>query len=322
MKKGIFVAGSIIVDNIATILKYPNNGELTKILSLEKSIGGLVSNVAIDLKRIDENLRICAGGKISNDENGKFVLEVLKKEKIDISNVVVSNEDKTSFSNIASEINGNRTFFNYPGSSSIYSYDDIDFNNLDCEMIHLGYFLLLDKIDNGDGIKILKKCNELGIKTSIDLVSENSDRYSSIKPVLKYVDNLIINEIEASKIADIKLNDFNIREVMEKLKSFGVRDKVIVHKTNASFLFDGDEFVSLPSLDLDKKDIKGTTGAGDAFCAGALYGIYFGYKNKDILDFASKVAAISLTHSDATSGVISKDEILDKYKNAKRLTSC
>lgn len=318
MNKGIFVVGSILVDNISTISSYPNKGELTKILYLDKAVGGLVSNVAIDLKRLDKNLDVFAGGKISNDENGKFVLEVLKNEKIDTSKVIVSEEDKTSFTEVFSEIDGNRTFFNYPGSSSVFGFNDIDFKSLDVKMIHLGYFLLLDKIDNGDGLKILKKCQELGIKTSIDLVSENSNRYSLVRPVLKYVDNLIINEVEASGIAGMK-NNKNMKDIMKKLKSFGVKDKIIVHEPGMSYLLDDNEFILLPSLKLSKNEIKGTTGAGDAFCAGALYGIYNSYSNVEILDFASKVAAISLGEKDATSGVKTKEEILKKYKNTRRI---
>lgn len=322
MKQGIFVAGSILVDNIASILAYPKKGELTKILSSDKAVGGLVPNVGIDLKRLDKNLKVYAGGKISDDENGRFVLDTFKKEKIDISKIKVVKEDNTSFTNVVSEIKGERTFYTYAGTSSTFGYDDIDFKSLDVKMIHLGYFLLLDKIDNGDGIKILKKCNELGIKTSIDLVSENSDRYSLVKPVLKYVDYLIINEIEASALAGIKFNGNNIYDIMKKIKSLGVKEKIIVHQVKASYLLDDNEFIEMPSLKINPKDIKGTTGAGDAFCAGSLLGIYNNYSNKEILDFASKVAAISLTEKDATSGVKSKEEIFKKYKNARRLKSC
>ena len=48
MKSGIAVAGSILVDEINEISAYPNAGELTKIRSLKKSVGGCVPNVAID----------------------------------------------------------------------------------------------------------------------------------------------------------------------------------------------------------------------------------------------------------------------------------
>ena len=51
-RKGITVAGTVIVDKINEISAYPQCGELTQIRSIHKAIGGCVPNVALDLKRI------------------------------------------------------------------------------------------------------------------------------------------------------------------------------------------------------------------------------------------------------------------------------
>ena len=48
MKSGIAVAGSILVDSINEISAYPKAGELTKIKSVQKSVGGCVPNVAME----------------------------------------------------------------------------------------------------------------------------------------------------------------------------------------------------------------------------------------------------------------------------------
>ena len=57
--------------------------------------------------------------------------------------------------------------------------------------------------------------------------------------------------------------------------------------------------------------IKGSVGAGDAFCAGCLYGIYNGFSDKDILEFASGAAACNLAEADSVSGMQNKEYILD-----------
>ena len=44
------------------------------------------------------------------------------------------------------------------------AYDDIDFEHLNAKILHLGYFLLLEKVDQGDGLAILKRAKELGLK--------------------------------------------------------------------------------------------------------------------------------------------------------------
>ena len=83
MKNGIAIAGSILVDNINEISAYPSAGELTKIKSVQKSVGGCVPNVAIDLKRICPDLTIKAVGKIGGDENGEYDFEALEAMDLD-----------------------------------------------------------------------------------------------------------------------------------------------------------------------------------------------------------------------------------------------
>ena len=79
-----------------------------------------------------------------------------------------------------------------------------------------------------------------------------------------------------------------------------------------------DNFTTVPSFSLPKGYIKGSTGAGDAFCAGALYGIYKGYSDKEILEFASSCAAVSLRVPDATSGILDKQGIKELCKEFTR----
>jgi len=316
MRKGICVAGSIIVDHILEIEKYPGKGELVKILNQEKSCGGLVPNVAIDLKRIDANLPVYACGKIADDEDGRFVSDMLRKEGVDCSNVRIDNSCPTSYTDVMSEGGGERTFFNLPGSSSQFGFDDIDPDALDCQFFHLGYFLLLDKIDNGDGLKILKALKDRGIVTSIDFVTEAAAGFARIVPCLEYVDNLIINEIEACRLSGV---ESDVRLAMTRLKEMGVRDKVIVHEPSRGRILSENGYLELPSFNLPCGYVKGTTGAGDAFCAGALYSIAKGCSDMEILEFASMAAAVSLASQSATGAMMSESEIRKECSKFDRI---
>ena len=91
MNKGIAVAGTVLLDKINSIAKYPSSGELTKILSVGKSVGGLVPNVGIDLKKIDKDLKVFGVGRIGNDGDGKFITDVLNKYGVDTSCIYVAN---------------------------------------------------------------------------------------------------------------------------------------------------------------------------------------------------------------------------------------
>jgi len=293
-------------------------GELTQIGKISRAVGGCVPNVGIDLKVINGDMPVYVCGKIGDDDDGKFVLSEFKRYGVDTTAVVVDGSDKTSFTDVMSIQGGERTFFTYAGTSADFGVDDIDFSKLNVKMLHLGYFLLLDKVDNGDGLKILKKAKEQGITTSIDLVSENSDRYSLVKPCLPYTDNLIINEVEGSKLSGIPFDGDNAPEIAKKLFEMGVKERVIIHMPKVGVCYSKNGLISVKSYKLPDGYIKGATGAGDAFCSGALTGIYKGYDDQRILEFASSCAAVSLRASDAVSGLMSEQEINEFCKAFNR----
>lgn len=317
-RKGIAVVGTLLVDNIYEISAYPESGELTQIRSVSRACGGLVSNNGIGLKKIAPDLPVYGVGKVGNDEEGRFALQTLKASGLDVSGIKVSETEKTSFTAVMSISGGQRTFFTYPGCCSTFGMDDIDWDHLPCKMMHLGYFLLLEKVDGGDGLKILKEAKARGITTSIDLVSENSDRYSLVIPCLPYVDNLIINEMEAGKICGIDPTEENLPLIAEKLLEMGVRERVIIHMPSLGLCKTKNALVQLPSVALPKGYIKGKTGAGDAFCSGALIAIERGASPSEILELAEAAAVASLTETDATGGIMEEASLLENIRKFKR----
>lgn len=312
-KKGIAVAGTILLDKINEISAYPQCGELTKIQNVSFAVGGCVPNVAIDLKKISPETEIFALGKIGNDSEGEFIIENLVKNGVDVSGISVDETEKTSFTDVMSVVGGQRTFFTYLGADSQFAACDVDFKKTTPQILHLGYFLLLDKIDNGEGLKMLKKAKEAGIKTSIDLVSENSDRYNLVVPCLPYVDYLIINETEAGKLAGMETTDENLELIANKLRELGVREKVIIHMPEKTVCLSSNGYICVNSCELPKGYIKGTTGAGDAFCAGALIGIYKDFSDEEILKFGEACAIMALSTADATSGLKCETEVKENY---------
>lgn len=308
-KKGIVVAGTVIVDKINEISAYPSCGELTQIRSIQKAIGGCVPNVALDLKRISPELPIRAAGTIGGDEDGAFVTDIMNRCGVDTTGLTVLAEEMTSFTDVMSIPGGQRTFFTYAGASAKFGSEHVKLDGNLPKILHLGYFLLLERVDNGEGLKILKAAKEQGIETSIDLVSENSDRYNLVVPCLPYTDYLIINEIEAGKLTNLEPSNENLEQIARSLMDMGVGKKVIIHKPDRAVCLSKDGFSCMPSYALPEGYIQGTTGAGDAFCAGALTGIYFGWSDTEILAFASACAVMALGSADATSGLRTMQEI-------------
>ena len=324
-RKGITIAGSIVTDIVKTVDCYPQVGMLANVTEISRAVGGCMPNTAIDLAKIDRNLPISVSGKIGDDEHGRFILSELSHYGIDCERIAVSKTKPTSFSDVMSQPSGDRTFFHARGANMEFTPEDIDVSSLNCILLHIGYILLLDYFDMEDPeygtvmARFLHDVKEMGIKTSIDVVSDTKADYKAkILPALKYTDYAIINEVESSMLSDLspytqdgKLNTENIRKTMEFMAECGVTEKVIIHCKEAGFCLDvpTGNFTAVPSLNIPKDMIKGSVGAGDAYCAGCLYGIYNNYEDAKILEFASAAAACNLFAENSTDGMVDKNEI-------------
>lgn len=333
-KKGIAFAGNMLVDIVKNIDIYPKPGMLAYVSDIQKAVGGCVPNTAIDLAKIDVSIPIKALGKIGDDENGYFLVSQMQKYGIDTFGIV-SGTTPTSFSDVMSMPAGERTFFHKKGANAEFSPEDIDLDALNCAILHIGYILLLDTFDKEDAehgtvmAGFLKKVQKKGIKTSIDVVSDSTADYQKkIVPALKYCDYVIINELECCEIwglspykSDGVIDKKAIREAMEKTAACGVKEKIIVHAKKISFVLDikSGQITEMPSLKIPSEHIVGSVGAGDAFCAGALYGLYCEFSDKEILEFASAAAACSLFAANSVDGMKSKREILEITQKYERL---
>ena len=304
----VVAAGSILVDKINEIGAYPKAGELTQIRALSRAPGGLVPNTGCDIHILDPEIPVAAFGAVGDDDDGRFAVSELKRRGLDTAGVVVKKSAATSFTDVMSIPGGERTFFTYPGASADWGFDDFPFDLVsEGDLVLLGYFLLLAKVDAGDGLRILRELKRRGAETSIDLVSENSDRYGLVRECLPYVDHLIVNEIEAARIAG---TEGGLRDVAAKLFELGVRKRVIIHmpEKGVSLLKDG-TWTEVPSIKLPQGFIRGKTGAGDAFCAGCLVGIFNGLSESEILDLGGTAAVGAMSAPGAVEGMRSVAEL-------------
>lgn len=332
-KKGIVIAGNMLTDIVKNISSYPEVGTLAHINEVSQAVGGCAPNTAIDLAKIDPQLSVGVCGVVGMDENGRYILSELQMNGVNVDRVVSLPGAATSFSDVMSMPTGERTFFHKKGANALFSPKHIDVKSLNCDIFHIGYILLLDQFDADDPeygtvmARFLHQVQRRGIKTSVDVVTDNSADYGKkIVPALRYCDYIIINEIECCSIwglpsrkEDGTMDRDNIRLAMQKTAEGGVRSKVIVHCKEAGFILDvpTGEFSEVASLKIPKEEIKGSVGAGDAFCAGSLYALYHQYPDRKLLEFASAAAACNLFAANSVDGMRSRDQIFamcDKYE--------
>lgn len=318
---GIAVCGTLLADKIFQTSSYPECGELTAITSVSRAAGGLVHNVGADIKIMRADIPVYAYAKTGNDDDGAFVLGELKKRGVNVDGVVAEGELTTGFTAVISVKGGQRTFFTYNGANDAFRLGEGLFGN-DISMLHLGYFGIL-KAAEQDGLSLLRAACERGIKTSIDMVSFAKTDFSCVEPCLKYTHNLIINEAEAALLTGLSVKGVrDLEAAAEKLKSMGVRERVIIHMPEAAACLSDFGYTVVPSLEIEKQKIAGTTGAGDAFCSACLIGVYDGLPDKQMLEFASEAAACSLFCADAVSGLMPQAALRELFKNSKRKELC
>lgn len=336
MTSGITIAGNIIIDNVKTIECYPKLGMLANISSVSQAVGGCAPNTAIDLAKIDPNLDVSVIGRIGNDDAGKFLLASLDKYGVERTRVSVDDTQPTSFSDVMSLPSGDRTFFHAKGANSVFSPDHIEIDSLSCSIFHIGYILLLDSFDKPDPeygtvmARLLAAVQAKGIKTSIDVVSSaTADYKGTILPALKYADYAILNELESTALFDIEpysadghIIPEKIKQTAELMAQAGVKEKIVIHCKEAGFSYDVPTgvFTTVPSLNIPSEEIKGSVGAGDAFCAASLYSIYNGFDDKHLLEFASSAAACNLFAENSIDGMQPAaviEKVAEKYGRKK-----
>lgn len=328
MREGICVAGSVLVDKVYPIEIYPPKGELTTITEgITQSTGGALSNVIQDLARLNPKLPLQAVGLVGADEEGRFIRdEFAKYPNIDLRGLRTEPDAPTAFSFVMSEnTTKQRTFFCCHGTNSLLSEPDFVWEEINARLLHIGYILLLAHLDSPDETygtrmaRLLARAQREGIKTSIDVVSEAGGRFRRlVPPALKYTDYCVINEFEAQEITGIRLRGKdgalyreNMPDALSVLRSMGVAEWAVIHAPEGGFGMNcRGEFVEADSLKLPAGFIKGTVGAGDAFCAGVLYAAYRGQSLREGIILGTASAACSLSHESATGGVRSEAEAL------------
>jgi sugar/nucleoside kinase (ribokinase family) len=327
MNKGIVIAGNLLVDHVKMIDRYPTPGMLTNIQDIEKGIGGCAGNTAADIAIIDPEINVSVIGKVANDSDGDYVKGILSGLGIDIDGIITVEDSWTSFSDVMSDLSTNeRTFFHARGANSLLSPEDIDVEFLNADIFHIGYALLLDQFDKPDPVygtvmaRVLDAVSKKGIKTSIDVVSEATDRFNKVvTPCLPYCDYLIFNEVEASMLTGIEVRDADgkishsaVKTIIHELFEKGVREVICIHAPEGGWYSrKGSGIYFQPSLNLPRSMIKGKVGAGDAFCAGMLYSLYREFDPEYSLRVAGAAAGCNLTEKNSIDGLRVFDKMME-----------
>jgi sugar/nucleoside kinase (ribokinase family) len=318
MRNGIISVGNWLVDILKFIEEYPAPGNLTVITDEMTGLGGCSHNVLVDLAKLKTGLPLYAGGCIGNDAYGALVMDEIRKNSVDARYMVSIEGMSTAYTDVMIPVDGStRTYFHHKGANA--QLDLCHFENIDvpAKIFHLGYLLLLDKLDAPDdayGVKaarVLDSLQKKGYKTSIDVVSREGSLFRNvIFPCLPYVDYMIVNEVEAGECFGEALRSAKGEILLDKVKEAGcfllnkgVNEHCVIHFPEGGYAVTakGEEHFE-PSIRISQKEIVSPVGAGDAFCAGMLYMLHEEKTLEESLIFANTSARFNLMHIASTGG--------------------
>ena len=324
-RSGLLAGGNWIVDAVKIIDTWPQQDALANIHSTSKGTGGSPFNVLVDLAIMGVPFPLEAVGLVGDDDNGRWIVEECRKNKIGTLALQHTAAAPTSYTDVMTvATGGRRTFFHARGANALLDSEHFDFSLTRARIFHLGYLLLLDKLDVPSAThgtvaaEVLASATDAGLKTSIDCVSEDSDRFARIvTPTLRYVDTCIMNEFEAGRVTGRKLRNGEtldravLREAMGALLEAGVREQVVVHFPEGACVLKHDGgWHEHGSVRLPAGYIKGAAGAGDAFTAGVLLGWHEGRAVDEWLRLGVCAAAANLSDETCTGGLKSQAECL------------
>lgn len=317
-RRGIIAIGNLLVDQSLCCMGYPQESMLTKITHVNRSCGGGCTNVLFDLARLDPTLPLALNGVIGRDEYGDFILHEAARHNVNTTRVHVSEQDATSFTYVmVNNQNGNRTFFHHMGAN--HGLGAADFNNLNSQarIAHVAYLLLLPALEQEDlewqtcGARALADLQRQGFEVSLDLVSApETERYQRwVKPVLPYVDYLIINDEEAGRLCQHPGCKDYVAQA-RSLLTMGVRKLVCIHYPEGAVAVDAQgKAYKVDAYYVPSYEVVSTLGAGDAFCAGMLYGIHESWPLPDALRLGCASAHFNLFSLSATEGACTLGEL-------------
>ena len=317
-RNGILAGGNWIVDAVKMIDVWPQQDTLANIFTTTKGSGGSPFNILVDIAILGAAFPLAGAGLVGDDDNGRWILELCAKHGIDCAALQKTSAAPTSFTDVMTvQGTGRRTFFHARGSNALLDSAHFDFSSANARIFHLGYLLLLDRLDSPSAThgtvaaEVLARAQAAGLKTSIDCVSEDSDRFAKIvMPALRHVDYCIMNELEAGRSTARKvrtgeqLDRAELRAAMQALLDAGVRERVIVHFPEGGCALGRDGgWTEHGSVILPAGYVKGAAGAGDAFAAGVLLGWHDGRTVADQLRNGVCAAAANLSDETCTGGL-------------------
>ena len=280
--------GQACVDYLGTLNAFPHEDEKAELTDLHIQCGGPASTALVTLSRFGVSTAFL--GSISDDPFGVKIFNTLKNEKIGVSSLKITPGYTSQFAFIAiTKETGKRTIFWHRGTVPHLLKRDVDIRQFPKARI-----LHTDGLMVEASIEAARQAQSIGMTVVMDAGTMRDGS----KELSKFVTILIASETFASPLVG---RDAPHDIALHALRELGPEQVVITLGANGSIGLDNHGVIirqkAFPVSAVD------TTGAGDVYHGGYIYGLLQGWDMRDCMRFASAAAALKCTHVGAQNGI-------------------
>jgi sugar/nucleoside kinase (ribokinase family) len=242
-------------------------------------------------------------GKLGDDEFGQFVLRELDARGVHTSGVISDPGIKTGLS-VALSRGNDRAILTYPGSIPALRYSEINQTLLArARHLHLGSYFLLDAL-RPDVSTLFDVAHSLGLRVSLDTNYDPTEKWNSgVAAALSRTDVFLPNETELCAIARQPSGEAALDTLASRVPTIAVK-----LGAQGAVGRQGDQIARAGAIPVTVVD---TTGAGDSFDAGFVYGYLAGWELARALRFACVCGSLSTLAAGGTAAQPTLEEALE-----------
>ena len=280
----VLAIGELNCDLIMTGLKeLPQTGREIMGDSFRQVLGSSTAICAAGLAALD--LRVGFHGLVGDDDGGRFALKALEATGVDASHCIIDKNETTGVT-IALNVGGDRALVTYLGAIETFRFEQIDLSLLQqTRHIHVGSFFLQHALRPGLA-ELFRLARAAGVTTSLDAGWDDTGVWDGgLREVLKHTTIFFPNETEALHITKAATPE-------DAAKLLPADICVVKCGADGAVAFKDGVLTRGKPFKVTPVD---TTGAGDSFNAGFLYGFLNGMSMADCLTHGNACGAVSVT---------------------------
>jgi len=263
------------------------------------TLGSSSAICAVELSRLGARINFI--GALGDDILGEYILRFLSNERINTLRIRRQANFNTGFT-VSLTYPENRALITYTGIMEYFTVtdEDIDFITSNSNHLHISSFFLQKRLQQ-DIKHLFTEVKEKGLTVSLDPGWDPEDRnWLKLKELFPLVDILFLNEVEAKRLYNsIYDKDEDIDTIADSLSKEINLLVIKLGERGALAVKDGKKYYRGGF----KVDVVDTTGAGDAFNAGFLYGRLNNYDIDRCLLIGNACGALSCTGIGGTTNV-------------------